>query len=392
MIRSSRIALNRAFIIGGFALAAAASLHTAASAEAPAPFSQVPDDAELLMRIDLEALAAAPAFASVVENLQGAMPNYSTAFLGTLGKGDAGMTKLSETYPGKVDVYEFAADLDEMDMATTDSPFYALAYGAVDRAAVGQALSTGSWSNVAALDEPAVYSNGAKMFLGTPTDSALAMATSPEMLASLNALATGSASAPGSAAKGPLATLVADKGKSPLMMAFHLTPALREQLAAASATPPQESYMIAGLPDAIKEGANLTSGAFALSGTDAASFDLSLGFADEAAAGRVLAALNKAIPAVAALGKMQAGDNPEALETIKKYEQLRFSSSGSLVSLSVPIPPEAMEMVGPMLAQQIQQSQAMFSESDGGMMSDDGATMDGATEPEGTINIEPATP
>lgn len=364
-----------------FAGACAAAVLTAASmapAQSPAPFAQIPGDAELLMRIDLQAFESAPVFADIVETLRASSPNYGTGFLTALGKGDPGMARLGNSFPGSISAYEFGADLDGMDMTTAEAPFYALAHGQFDKAAIGEALMAGTWSNLAAVGDAPVYGNGAgNAFVAVPSDSTMAMASSAELLGSLATTSTGAAP---SVAQGPLAGLIGGHGQAPFMMAFQLTPPLREQLAALAAAPPQESYMIAGLPEAIKEATNLTSGALSLGGSDSASVSISLGFADDAAAGRALQALNKAIPAMAALGKMQAGEDPQAMQMIQQYEQLRFDGSGSLINLSVPIPAEAMAAVAPALAQQLEQSTALFGDPSGSM-SIDGGTMDLGEEP-----------
>lgn len=372
-----RPGVRRSMLVAALAIATlAASGH--AFAQSPAPFSQIPGDAELLMRIDLQAFESAPVFADIVETLRGTSPNYAAGLLAALGKGDPGMAQLGNAFPGSVSAYEFGADLDNIDMTSTEAPFYALVHGQFDKAAVGEALLSGAWNNLSAVGEAPLYGNGqSNTFVALPSDTTMTMASSAELLGAMSATSTGTTS---SASQGPLSGLVGGHANAPFMMAFQLTPALREQLAALSATPPQESYMIAGLPDAIKEASNLTSGALSLGGTDSASVSISLGFADDAAAGRALDALNKAIPAMAALGKMQAGQDPQAMQMIQQYEQLRFDGAGRLINLSVPIPAEAMAAVAPALAQQLEQSAAVFGSSPD-PMSFQGGTMDLGDEP-----------
>ncbi len=308
-------------ITGGFAFAAV--LISTANAEAPAPFSQMPSDAQVVMRFDMDAMLATPQLKSIRE----AVPEMQNYFTGMLHEKYGG--ELFEDFPGQLSAIEIGMTDPS---AQNDDVEYLLMYGGIDRDLVQQRIDLDETGDVEA----------------QLTDSGVAISKDTDILAKMTSAEAGSVTS------GPLSTLITKFGKSPVFVAASLTDENRVELKAAAAQMAPQAAMFPGAPAFLQEIGNLQTAALSVSEGDSVNLNLLMSFSDEETTGRAVTALNQILPGAAAMMQMMSQD-PETAAMAQKIGALQFAQSGASASVAVPLPESAIAT----MISEIQTAQAL---------------------------------
>lgn len=336
-------------IRAGLGLSALVAM-TPASGQPTVPFVWAPPATNYFVRVDFAALESTPAFAPLVERLSAANPRYSTETLSFMDREIGPFGDIAKAIPGRLKAIEFATSVNVSDpkvWTQVERPPVTLALVPEgDFSALGSNLTSQRWTLLNTANSGVVYTDTRRrLYASTPTPSTIAIN------AELRAVppTVGPDGAAGFTPPEVLGTLL-DK---PFFALAILTADDQANLATLATTPPKEAWAIAGLPEAIREAGALRHAAIAATGRQNAQLDVLLGFADNAAAQRAGEALNRAIPAMAALGRQQAGNDPQAIAQIDYIASLRFAAQDSTLQLSFELPPEFFETVGDAIAAQL---------------------------------------
>ncbi len=311
------------YTVGGFALASLV-LTPEALAQAPAPFSQMPGDAKVVMRFNLDAMLNTPQLKSIRD----AAPELQSHFTDMLHEEYGG--KLFEDFPGNLSVIEVGITDPS---AGNDDLEYLLMYGGMDRELIQQRID---------LNETGELQTAL-------TEGGVAASSDAADLAKLTT--TGA-----SASSGPLAGLIGAQGGSPVFVAASLTDENRAQLKAAAAQMGQQAAMFPGAPAFLQELGSLESAAFSVGESDAVNVNLQLSFLDEETTGRAVTALNQVLPGAAAMMQMMAQD-PDSQKMAQTLGGLQFAQAGKAAWVSIPIPASAISSA----IEQIEAANAMKS-------------------------------
>jgi hypothetical protein len=336
-MKSCRTPLFCVLVVGGLVVGA-----NSAAAQTAQPFAGVPRAADILIRVDMEALVGTPALAPIVSEMQAQDPNFQNFLFNMMAEEKPDVAGVLGNFPGKAKVYEMGLSAESLQSGSPQA--FVVVTGDFDAQALHQRLTTTAGWTESTMAGAKVFTGpeGSETVLTMPNANTLLIAPSDGSMGDL--LATYASSAP-SARDGALSSMLGPHAGAPVFVGLQLPPDAKQMLAQMAANPPQEAAFVPGAPDLLKEAGALDSAVMTLggSGTDAM-LGLAMNFTDAEAAGRATTAMNNMIPALAMLGEMQAQGDPAAMAQIEQFKGLRFAQGGTGMSVQIPVPPDQLQM------------------------------------------------
>lgn len=337
-MKSSRTLALPVFAAGALVLAAGT-----ANAQESEPFAGIPHASDVLIRIDMERLAATPSLAPIVNELRAMHPNFQNFIFETAADENPQVAGVLRDFPGTVKVYEMGLLIDSIQGGEPQA--FMIATGDFDAPALHERLTTTEgWTEGATMAGTKVFKGpeGSEAVMTMPNANTLLFTPSEGTMGDL--VSSFAASSP-SARDGAMSSMVGAYASSPVFVSFQLPAEAKEMLAQLAENPPAEAAAIPGGPALVREGASLEGAVLTLGGQGSdALFGLALDFVDGEAAGRASSALNNLIPGLAMMAQMQAGDDPEVMAQVEQFKDLQFTQSGTAISVQIPIPPDQLQM------------------------------------------------
>ncbi len=337
-MKSCRTPLMSVLVVGGLVVVSNSSV-----AQTAQPFAGVPRAADVLIRIDMDALVGTPALAPVVSEMQAQNPNFHNFLFNMMADEKPEVAGVLGNFPGRARVYEMGLSAESLQSGSPQA--FMVVTGDFDAQALHQRLTTTEgWSEATTMAGAKVFKGpeGSETVLTMPNAHTLLLAPSEGSMGDL--LATYASSAP-SAREGALSSMLGAHAGAPIFVGLQLPPEAKQMLAQIAANPPQEAAFVPGAPNLLKEAAALDSAVMTLGGrgTDAM-LGLAMNFTDAEAAGRATSAINDMIPALAMLGEFQAQGDPAIMAQIEQFKGLRFAQGGTGMSVQIPVPPDQLQM------------------------------------------------
>lgn len=314
--------LNRIRCTAACVLLAASSALGAGSS-----FSGIPDKANIVVRVDLDAISNVPQFTKAVADLQQkeGSPIGQLVLKGVLPNAGAGAGKVSSLELGLLFKPEGEPE-----------PVGLIARGAFNSQAVLKGLEAAGFRKAGEASKLALYhrvdDNSSVTMLDANT---IAASQGVEDLQKLVAAARGGQGGLRKSGK-PLTAMLNAADSSAMFVGMEIPASAKESIAKAAKDNEAQLAMIPFAPALLAEVKNMSCAALALSAADGGRLYLAGNFADPASAKRMGDALNAAFPVVIQLAKQQVGeDDPAAAKRMDELAATKFVVDGSRVTASI---------------------------------------------------------
>lgn len=309
------------------------------SAPASAPFSALPTEAEVVGRVDFEALARIPRYADFLEESRRRDPQFPWGAVARMDSfGSAARTAIRGLPSGATSLEFWLIDT--------------LAEHTAGTGGEGAIVVAGSWAadSVAGMLSGRGFlereSNGGRVFIAPDGHGAIALAPDgrivlgPRVDYVAATLATIAGARP-NAASGPMRPYLQSLSGSPVAVSLRQTGETRSALAAMAGAPRGIAREIPGMQGAVASLVDANAAAIALGARDML-IVLDMADAEKAAAGAET--LTSFVQMAASLAQFAAIRNPALSRTLQPWAAMRFEQDGARLEARVAVPDESLQV------------------------------------------------
>ncbi len=313
------------------ALAVTLAASSATAMETPPPFASIPNDVNLIGRFEFRKMSALPNLSALAATVKSS-PDYSI---------------FREVAQGDIDAIEFGANTEVDENDPSSAMKYIVLYGAFANSKLKPGMDETGWEEKETIEDVPMFFNAEQStYYSTLSNGAIAM--SPQQDLSEKMIAAAKESTPSIAKEGgKLASLMKGAEKWPVFIGFSVSNDLKQQLSDMAENPPPQMAMMSGMPAVMAEAKYLDAMAVVATEQEGEEVQVHVAMQFEAddSANRAVSAFNQLVYSFTMMARMQAGEDPQMLEQIKRIENLKFVQSGNTMRVAIPLPSEMFQQL-----------------------------------------------